>query len=90
MRESASRRGERGAAEKAVAAWNAKYKVGQRACYWKGLRQGEPSGEGEIYNEATVLGGHTAVAWIEGARGCVALTHVEVIVDAPAEGGADA
>lgn len=84
MRESASRRREREAAERAVAAWNATYRVGQRARFWKGERRGEPSGEGEIYNEATVLGGHTAVAWIEGARGCVALSHVEVIVEAPA------
>lgn len=90
MRESASRRREREAAERDVAAWNAKYKVGQRARFWTGEKRGKPSGEGEIWNEATVLGGHTAVAWIRGTGSCVALTHVEVIVDAPAEGGADA
>jgi hypothetical protein len=32
-------------------------------------------------SEASVLGGHTAVVWIEGKAGCVALDRVTPIVD---------
>lgn len=60
--------------------WNAKHPVGTRVRYWKLLRGGAPTGVGPTKHEATVLGGHTAVAWIEGCVGCVALTHVEAEV----------
>lgn len=30
----------------------------------------------KIYHEATILGGHTAVGWFEGVRGCYALESV--------------
>ena len=46
--------------------------------YWKGVREGEPTGYGKL-RLADILSGHTAVAWIEGCSGCVALTHVEVV-----------
>jgi len=66
-------------AEREVEAWNAKHPTGTRVRYWRGERKGEPSGEGTTYHPATVLGGHTAVAWIEGCSGCVALSHVEAV-----------
>ena len=66
-------------ATKAAAAFNATYPIGTTVRYWKGTKDGNPTGEGVTTHEATVLGGHTAVAWIRGCSGCVALTHVEVV-----------
>lgn len=45
--------------------------------YWKGAKQGEPTGSGMTRTQAQIVGG-TAVVWIEGCSGCVALSHVEV------------
>jgi len=60
--------------------WNAKHPVGTIVRYWRGLCEGEPSGQGPTRHVATVVGGD-AVAWVEGCVGCVALTHVEVVHD---------
>lgn len=65
--------------ERAVEQWNAKHPVGTVCRYWRMVREGEPSGSGPVKHPATVLGGHTAVAWIEGCVGCIALTHVEAV-----------
>lgn len=64
--------------EKTCAEWNAKHPVGTVVRYWRGLLGGEPSGTGPTILKAAVLG-LTAVVWIDGCRGCIALTHVEVI-----------
>lgn len=66
-------------AEREVAAFNTKHPVGTRVRYWRGVREGAPSGEGPTHHPASVLGGHTAVAWIEGCSGCIALSHVEAV-----------
>jgi hypothetical protein len=50
--------------------------VGTRCRYWKGAREGE----GQVAatrSEATMLGGHSAVIFLEGVAGCVSLSHVE-------------
>lgn len=47
--------------------------------YWRGLRQGEPSGKGKTRTAAQVLSGHTAVVWIEGCSGCISLSHVRAL-----------
>lgn len=65
--------------QKEVDAFNAKVPVGTLVRYWRGAKQGEPSGQGKTHHPATILGGHTAVGWIEGCSGCVALTHIEVV-----------
>lgn len=62
--------------EKQAASWNHVFPVGQRVLYWTGIIDG-PGIEGVTRTPAEVLGG-TAVIWIEGVRGCVALSHVEV------------
>lgn len=74
------------AAQKQCDVWNAKHPVGTRVQYWTGVRRYDgksadepPSGDGPTHHAATVLGGHTAVAWPEGAGSCVCLTHVKVI-----------
>ena len=72
-------------AEKAAAkaqgiadAWNAAHPVGTQVRYWRGLKEGEPSGTGATRHAAQVMSGHVSV-WIEGCSGSVALTHVEVV-----------
>jgi hypothetical protein len=62
-----------------VVAFNKANPVGTVVRYWKGVREGEPSGVGPTTHEASLLGGHTAVAWIQGCSSCVALSHVEVV-----------
>jgi hypothetical protein len=57
--------------------FNAKYPLGTMVDFWTGLRAGEPSGTSTTRSEAELLGGHTAVVWLEGVRGCIALSHVK-------------
>lgn len=70
--------------EVAVQKFNRLFPVGTMVEYWRGAREIDgveltPSGRGRLSHAATVLSGHTAVAWIEGCRGCIALTHVRPI-----------
>jgi hypothetical protein len=59
---------------------NANFEVGDLVDYWTGAREGTPSGRGRI-KSVSLLGGHTPVAWIDGARGCVALTHLRNVCE---------
>lgn len=65
------------ALQKQIDDWNAKHPIGTQVKYWRGVKEGEPSGIGPTCHAATILGGHTAVAWITGSSGCISLTHVE-------------
>jgi hypothetical protein len=59
-----------------VDAFNAIHPVGTPVRYWKGVREGE----GRISRTRTpaqMLSGHTAIVWLEGVSGGIALTHVE-------------
>jgi hypothetical protein len=59
-----------------VAKWNERFPVGTRVRYWTGDRYGI----GKVSTTRTlaeVLSGHTAVVWVNGEAGCVALSHVE-------------
>lgn len=58
--------------------FNADYPVGQRVRYWQGRREGEGK-IGKTRTEAQVLGGHSAVVWLEECSGAIALTHIEPI-----------
>jgi len=53
--------------------------VGVLVRYWRGAKDGPPSGVGETTSEAQLLSGHTAVVWIKGCSGCIGLSHVEVV-----------
>lgn len=78
------RRGQRAPAavnESLVNHWNTGHPVGTRVRYWKGRREGLPSGETVTRSRAEVLYGGAAVVWLEGVAGCIALTHVEAIVN---------
>jgi hypothetical protein len=59
-----------------VEAFNAAWPVGTVVDYWRGAYEGEPSDRGATRTPAQVLSGHTAVVWIEGCSGCIALSHV--------------
>lgn len=72
-----------------VADWNAAHPVGTLVRYWRGIREGEPSGTGPTRSEAWLLSGHTPVVLIDGTSGGIALTHVEVVDTAAAGGGQD-
>lgn len=61
-----------------AAAWNAKHPIGTLVRYWRGLREGEPSGVGKVRHPAQAVSG-TASVWIDGCSGCIALSHVEVV-----------
>lgn len=79
-------------AAKAVADFNASHPIGTLVYYWRGARdlhqvggrshRFEPSGRGVTTDRAMVLGGHTAVVWIAGCSGAIALTHVQVVESA--------
>jgi hypothetical protein len=56
--------------------WNKTFPIGTLVRYWTGRRDGIGK-ESKTTSEAQVLGGHTAVVWVEGYAGCVALSHVE-------------
>lgn len=62
----------------AVRKFNELFPIGTMVRYWRGARQGQPSGKGRINSAASILG-EEAVAWIEGCRGAIALSHVEPI-----------
>lgn len=49
--------------------------LGAPVRYWTGTREG-PGAAGVTRTGAEVLGGHTAVLWVEGVPGAIALTHV--------------
>lgn len=59
-------------------AFNDAHPIGTRVRYWRGAREGAGA-ESTTRTEAKVLGDHTAVVWLDGVAGCIALSHVEVI-----------
>jgi hypothetical protein len=61
--------------------FNKAVKVGEAVDFWEVIGMGEPA-RFATESEAEVLGGHTAVVWLKGKRGCVALNHCKPI---PAE-----
>ncbi|PSH05165.1 MAG: hypothetical protein CXZ00_03135 [Acidobacteria bacterium] len=58
--------------------WNRRFPIGTRVRYWTGTRD-KPGKVSVTKSEAQVLGGHTAVLWVEGESGCISLSHVEPI-----------
>jgi hypothetical protein len=56
-------------------AFNAEFPVGSPVHAYPGTLD-DQGVDVEIRYPATVLSGHTAVAWVTGGHGCVALTHI--------------
>ncbi len=63
-------------AQHAVDAWNAEHPARTRVTY---IKDDGSTFDTWTRHAATVLGGHTAVAWLEGVSGCVALDRVIAI-----------
>jgi hypothetical protein len=61
---------------KLAAKFNERFPVGTRVRYWTGSRDGIGK-VSHTRTEAQVIGGHTAVVWLEDQTGCVALSHIE-------------
>lgn len=57
--------------------WNAKVKVGDLVQYRSTLDANPQTFV--THTEATILSGHTAVLWLRGRSGCVALDHCEPV-----------
>lgn len=62
--------------------FNRAYPAGYPVRYWTGDREGEGK-VSTTRSGARLLGGHTAVVWVEGVASCIALTHVEPFPDQP-------
>ncbi|RUX22147.1 hypothetical protein EOA27_04345 [Mesorhizobium sp. M2A.F.Ca.ET.037.01.1.1] len=57
-------------------AFNRRHAVGDVIRVWTGPREGDPV-ERVTTSPACILGGHTAVVYVKGGGGCIALSHVE-------------
>lgn len=53
--------------------------VGTVVRYWKGAREGDPSGTGPTRTQAYMGDSGHAVVFIEGCSGYLCLSHVEVV-----------
>lgn len=56
--------------------FNARHKAGAVLQVWTGVREGEGKAAVLVEPGASILSGHTAVAWFRGI-GCVALSNVK-------------
>lgn len=61
-----------------VERFNENHPVGSLVYYWPGARKG-PGRLSKTRTEAQLLGGHTAVVWVDDYIGCMPLSSVEVI-----------
>jgi hypothetical protein len=57
----------------AVDAWNSRVKINDLVTYLDDLGEAHST---RTRSEASVLSGHTAVIWVDGIAGCVALSRV--------------
>lgn len=57
-------------------AFNAKHKPGDTIECWPGVREGKPVQRTVREPGAVILSVHTAVVYVTGGGGCIALTHV--------------
>ncbi|GGY81407.1 hypothetical protein GCM10010327_10100 [Streptomyces nitrosporeus] len=61
--------------------WNSQYPVGTPVTAYPGCRpEDDPKAERLVTrtrSTASVLGGHTAVVWVDGHSSCISLTHVD-------------
>jgi hypothetical protein len=68
--------------------FNERYPVGTRVIAYPGFRPEDAPGIDGITrldtttrSRASVLGGHTAVVWVDGHGACIALTHIDPVQD---------
>jgi hypothetical protein len=65
-------------ADRAVSQFNVKNPVGTQVRYWTGFREGDGI-VSKTKTAAQVLGGHTAVVWVEGEASCISLSHIQPV-----------
>lgn len=53
--------------------------IGTIVSYWKGAREGEPSGVARTRTEVQDIPSQKDVVWIKGVAGCISMTHVEAV-----------
>lgn len=56
--------------------FNARFAVGDDIAVWTGVREGNPTTV-QVRYPAQIMSGHTAVVYVTGGGGCVALSHVK-------------
>ncbi len=56
--------------------FNQSFPIGTTVRYWTGTRDGIGK-VSRTKTDAQVIGGHTAVIWLDDESGCIALSHVE-------------
>jgi len=61
-----------------IGRFNKRCAVGGKVRYWTFVREGDGV-VSTTRTEAQALGTHTAVVWVEGQPGCIALSHVEIV-----------
>lgn len=66
--------------QKQCDAWNTAHQEGTTVAYEPIRGQGEAH-RGKSISEAQVLGGHSAVIWLEGKSGCVSLDHCMALAE---------
>ncbi|MFD4596808.1 hypothetical protein ACFWPQ_02120 [Streptomyces sp. NPDC058464] len=68
-----------------AAEFNARFDIGIPVFAYPGARREDiPSARRLVTrtrSEATRLGGHTDVVWVDGHSGCIALTHIDVVTE---------
>jgi hypothetical protein len=56
--------------------WNDRYPVGTEVAYWNLPDEKFTPRFSKTRTQAELLGGHTAVVWLDGVSGCWRLTHI--------------
>lgn len=59
--------------------FNEEYPLGTPVDYWRGAKEGKPSGSGEISHGSYVCESGTPVCFVKGCTGYLAITHVEAV-----------
>ncbi|GHJ11191.1 hypothetical protein TPA0907_55580 [Micromonospora humidisoli] len=67
-------------ARTAARAFNDRHPIGTPVRYWPGVREGDGR-TARTRTQAQLLSGHTAVVWLDGVSGCIALTHIQPITE---------
>ncbi|MFF1709249.1 hypothetical protein [Streptomyces sp. NPDC058268] len=65
-----------------VARWNAAHPIGTPVSAYPGARPEDDRNDERLdtatRSKAQVLGGHTAVVWVDGHSACIALSHIDI------------
>lgn len=61
--------------QRRVDEWNARHPIGTSVRYWPLVSEPDNYTDTVTRSVAEVLSGHTAVVWLAGKAGCVALDH---------------